>query len=63
MPETASNLLTAAELSAKLGNRPTAKTLMIHARKGWIPSLLVGRNRRFDWEKVAAKMEEDAKPK
>ncbi len=63
MPENAPILLTALELSAKFGGKPTARTLIIQARNGWIPSILIGRRRFFEWEKVKTKGEEDAKPK
>lgn len=65
MPENAlSKLISAAQLSRKLGGNPKARTILKHARNGWIPCLKLGKKIvRFDFEKVKAKMDENSKPK
>jgi hypothetical protein len=56
--------LTASQLSKRLGGKPTARTLLAHARNGWIPSLKSGKRVvRFDLEAVKAKMNENGRPK
>lgn len=54
--------LTAEQLSQALGGKPTARTLLAHARNRWIPCLKSGqRVVRFNLADVRAKMKENAK--
>lgn len=63
MQESAPPLLTAEELAEKFGNRKTPRTLVEHAKKGWIPGILLGKTWMFDYDEVLAAMKSNARPK
>lgn len=63
MQQSAPKLLNAAELAAALGNRKTPRTLVIHARRGWIPGRLLGKTWLFELDAVMVAMEANTKPK
>jgi hypothetical protein len=62
MAETTANLITAKELAARFGNRKAPRTLVEHAKKGWIPAVLLGKTWMFDYDDVLAAMKQNAKP-